>query len=101
MKNKFNVHEYVEKNFSEEVLKNYEEDFGLNGMDSLWECEDEVEVNEKLEGYVNYEEFESYEIMERVNKDVSKLVEILNDDKVSDLEKGSIENWFENIKEYF
>ena len=101
MKNKFNVHEYVEKNFSDEVLKNYEEDFGLNGMDSLWECEDEVEVNEKLEGYVNYEEFESYEIMERVNKDVSKLVEILNDDKVSDLEKGSIENWFENIKEYF
>ena len=101
MKNKFNVHEYVEKNFSDEVLKNYEEDFGLNGMDSLWECEDEVEVNEKLEGYVNYEEFESYEIMERVNKDVSKLFEILNDNGKSEFEKGSIENWIENMKENF
>ena len=99
MKNKFDVYEYVEKNFSEEVLKNYEEDFGLNGMDSLWECEDEVEVNEKLEGYVNYEEFESYEIMERINKDVSKLFEILNDSGKSEFEKGSIENWIENMKE--
>ena len=51
MKNKFNVHEYVEKNFSKEVLENYEEDFGLNGLDRLWECESEEEVDELLEDY--------------------------------------------------
>ena len=44
---------------------------------------------------------ESNEIMERVSNDVMKLFEILKDDKVSDLEKGSIENWFENMKEKF
>ena len=40
MKNKFNVREYVDRVYGEKVLEWYEEDYGLNGLDRLWGCEE-------------------------------------------------------------
>lgn len=47
-----NIREYIEKKYSEEVLENYREDYGLNGWDRLLGCEDEREVDEILEEYI-------------------------------------------------
>lgn len=51
MNNKFNVREYVDKVYGEKVLEWYEEDFGLNGLDRLWSCENKEEVDSILDGY--------------------------------------------------
>ena len=48
----FNNREYIENNYSKEVLKNYEEDFGLNGLDYLWSLENKEEIDEELESYL-------------------------------------------------
>ena len=48
----FNNREYIENNYSKEVLKNYEEDFGLNGLDYLWSLESKEEIDEELESYL-------------------------------------------------
>ena len=55
MKNKevFNVRDYVENNYSKEVLENYEEDFGLNMLDRLWSLESKEEVDEVLGSYLD------------------------------------------------
>ena len=37
MNNKFDVREYVDRVYGEKVLEWYEEDFGLNGLDRLWQ----------------------------------------------------------------
>ncbi len=50
MKNK--IREYIDKKYSEEVLENYREDFGLNGWDRLLGCESEEEVDEILGDYI-------------------------------------------------
>lgn len=52
MKNIFDVHKYVEEKYGQEIIENYEEDFGNNGLDLLWECEDEKEVDFILECYL-------------------------------------------------
>ena len=55
MKNKieeFNNREYIENNYSKKVLENYEEDFGLNGLDYLWSLENKEEIDEVLESYL-------------------------------------------------
>jgi len=55
MKNKlkeFNNREYIENNYSKEILENYEEDFGLNGLDRLWSLESKEEVDEVLGEYL-------------------------------------------------
>ena len=57
MKNKFDVREYVDKVYGEKVLEWYEEDFGLNGLDRLWSCENKEEVDSILEGYCLQEMF--------------------------------------------
>ena len=51
MKNKFNVVEYVESVYGKDVLKWYEEDVGINGLDMLWSCGSKKEVDSLLEGY--------------------------------------------------
>ena len=48
----FNNREYIENNYSKEVLKNYEEDYGLNGLDYLWSLENKEEIDEELESYL-------------------------------------------------
>jgi len=48
---KFNVREYVDSFYGEDVLKWYEEDFGNNGLDVLWGCKSKREVDVILEGY--------------------------------------------------
>ena len=48
---KFNVREYVDSFYGEDVLKWYEEDFGNNGLDKLWGCGSKKEVDSILEGY--------------------------------------------------
>ena len=48
----FNNREYIENNYSKEVLKNYEEDYGLNGLDYLWSLESKEEIDEELESYL-------------------------------------------------
>jgi hypothetical protein len=56
MKNKLNVWEYMVKEFgmekSEKIRDEYEENFGLNGLDYLWSLESEDEVYEVLGDYV-------------------------------------------------
>ena len=49
MKNKeFEVHAYVKANYSFEAIENYEEAFGINGMDHLWSMSSPEEVDELL-----------------------------------------------------
>ena len=48
---KFNVREYVESFYGEDVLKWYEEDMGINGLEFLWGCGSKKEVDVILEGY--------------------------------------------------
>jgi len=48
----FNNREYIENNYSKEVLKNYEEDYGLNGLDYLWSLESKEDVDWELESYL-------------------------------------------------
>ena len=48
----FNNREYIENNYSKEILENYEEDFGLNGLDRLWSLESKEEVDEVLGEYL-------------------------------------------------
>ena len=48
---KFNVREYVESFYGEDVLKWYEEDMGINGLEFLWGCGSKKEVDSILEGY--------------------------------------------------
>ena len=48
----FNNREYIENNYSKEVLENYEEDFGINGLDYLWSLESKEEVDEVLKEYL-------------------------------------------------
>ena len=45
------IREYVDRVYGEKVLEWYEEDYGLNGLDRLWGCEDKEEVDSILEGY--------------------------------------------------
>ena len=56
MKNKFVVWDFMVKEFgiekSEEILENYEESFGLNGLDYLWSLESEDEVYEALNDFI-------------------------------------------------
>ena len=51
MNNKFDVREYVDSFYGEDVLKWYEEDMGINGLDVLWSCGSKKEVDSILEGY--------------------------------------------------
>ena len=56
MKNKlkeFNNREYIENNYSKEILENYEEDFGLNGLDRLWSLDNKEDVDELLGSYLD------------------------------------------------
>ena len=56
MKNKlkeFNNREYIENNYSKEILENYEEDFGLNGLDKLWSLDNKEDVDELLGSYLD------------------------------------------------
>ena len=55
MKNKevFNVRDYVESSYSKEILENYEEDFGLNGLDKLWSLDNKEDVDEVLGSYLD------------------------------------------------
>jgi len=48
----FNNREYIENNYSKEILENYEEDFGINGLDRLWSLESKEEVDEVLGEYL-------------------------------------------------
>lgn len=48
----FNAHDYVEQKYSS-VIELYEEDYGLNGMDLLWSCASEAEVDNLLESYLD------------------------------------------------
>jgi hypothetical protein len=50
---------------------------------------------------IDFEKFESNEIMKRVSNDVNELFNKLNSSEVSDEEKVSIENWFMNMRENF
>jgi|LakMenEpi03Aug12_release.lakeMendotaPanAssembly.Ray.scaffolds.fasta_scaffold190431_3 hypothetical protein len=50
---------------------------------------------------IDFEKFESNEIMKRVSNDVNELFNKLNSNEVSDEEKVSIENWFMNMRENF
>ena len=52
MNNNFNVREYVEKIYGNEVVDNYEESFGLNGLDYLWSLESKDEVYEVLNDFI-------------------------------------------------
>ena len=56
MKNKLNVWEFMLKEFgmekSEEIREEYEENYGLNGLDRLWSLESEDEVYDVLSDYV-------------------------------------------------
>jgi hypothetical protein len=56
MKNKLNVWEFMLKEFgmekSEEIREEYEENYGLNGLDYLWSLESEDEVYDVLSDYV-------------------------------------------------
>ena len=52
-KNNFNNREYIDNNYSKEILENYEEDFGLNGLDRLWGLESKEEVDEVLGEYLD------------------------------------------------
>jgi len=47
MAKKFNVHDYVEYKYAH-LLEEYQENYGHNGMDLLWECESEAEVDELM-----------------------------------------------------
>ena len=47
-----NIREYIEKKYSEKVLENYREDYGLNGWDRLLGSVSEKEVDEILEEYL-------------------------------------------------
>jgi hypothetical protein len=53
IKEVFNVRDYVESSYSKEVLENYEEDYGLNGLDRLWSLESKEEVDEVLGSYLD------------------------------------------------
>jgi hypothetical protein len=54
MNNKsFEVHEYVDEVYGKDVLENYEEDYGLNGLDLLWGCDNSEEVDNLLRDYLN------------------------------------------------
>jgi len=44
MKNKFDVYSYVEGNYAK-YLNDYEESYGSNGLDMLWESNSEEEVD--------------------------------------------------------
>jgi hypothetical protein len=48
---KFDVHAYVETKYGQQVVDDYEEAFGLNGLDNLWSCENEQEVDELLKDF--------------------------------------------------
>ena len=50
---------------------------------------------------IDFEKFESNEIMKSVSNDVNELFNKLNSNEVSDEEKVSIENWFMNMRENF
>ena len=56
MKNKLNVWEYMVSEFgiekSESIRDEYEENYGLNGLDYLWRLESEDEVYEVLGEYL-------------------------------------------------
>jgi len=49
--NYFNVHVYIKETFKPEVLADYIEDHGQNGLDLLYTSEDAAEVNNLLESY--------------------------------------------------
>ena len=56
MKNKLNVWEFMVNKFgmlkSIEIREEYEENFGLNGLDYLWSLESEDEVYEVLSDFI-------------------------------------------------
>ena len=47
----FNVHEYVYEKYGYAV-EDYETDHGINGLDRLWSCTSEEEVDELLGDYL-------------------------------------------------
>lgn len=47
-KNTFEVHSYVEQNYSADALQAFEEMYGENGMDLLWSLESAEEVDNLL-----------------------------------------------------
>ena len=49
---RFDVYKYVEQNYSKDVVELFEEDHGQNGVDLLFSCEDEDQVNDLLLQYV-------------------------------------------------
>lgn len=54
MKNKnkkFEVHSYVEENYTQDALDAYEDMYGENGMDLLWSQESPEEVDELLRAF--------------------------------------------------
>lgn len=51
MKNKFDVHGYAEQKYGQDVIDQYEEAFGENGLDNLWACENKKEVDELLKPF--------------------------------------------------
>ena len=49
----FDVHAYLKENYSEMALESYEEATGLNGWDHLLSCDNESDIDDLLEGFVD------------------------------------------------
>ena len=50
-KNKFVVHAYVEAHYKH-LLEDYEESYGINGLDHLWSLESPEEVDDVFEAWL-------------------------------------------------
>ena len=47
----FEVHAYVDDNYKH-LLEEYEESYGINGLDHLWSLESEDEVDDLFEDFL-------------------------------------------------